>query len=110
MLDQSSIPPESGDLDPDEFRAKLQKDPGTIIDVRTAEEYQTGFLKGAFRQFDLLSGEFDRKMEELDKEETYYLYCRTGNRSGRAMEKMKEAGFKRVYNVGGYEELVSAGF
>lgn len=99
-----------GDLDPFSFREKIEKNPGVVIDVRTPEEYQQGHLSDADYQFDLLSGEFEREMDNLDKDETYYLYCRSGARSGKAMEKMQSAGFKEVYNVGGYEELVSAGF
>lgn len=105
----SSSSADSGNISPEEFRERFRNEPGTVIDVRTPDEVKEGHLEGALHSFDFLSGEFDRRMEELDKEQTYYLYCRSGNRSGKAMEKMRDAGFKRVYNIGGYEELVSAG-
>jgi len=59
---------------------------------------------------DLLNGDFEAKLDSLPKDDTYYLYCRTGNRSGQAAEMMKNRGFKEVFNVGGYQELVGSGF
>ncbi|MDZ7680804.1 MAG: rhodanese-like domain-containing protein [Fodinibius sp.] len=49
------------------------------------------------------------QLKSLDKDKTYYLYCRTGNRSGQAAELMVENGFDNVYNIGGYQDLVDAG-
>ncbi|MEX1063113.1 MAG: rhodanese-like domain-containing protein [Balneolaceae bacterium] len=110
MLVSLFIPSSGGDLDPEAFKEKLKTDPGVIVDVRTPEEYQEGHLADAGHHMNFLSDEFEQKIDNLDKEETYYLYCRTGNRSGKAMKKMQRAGFKQVYNVGGYDELVSSGF
>ncbi|MGK7369403.1 MAG: rhodanese-like domain-containing protein, partial [Candidatus Halalkalibacterium sp. M3_1C_030] len=59
---------------------------------------------------DFLNGDFEAGLDSLSQNETYYLYCRTGNRSGQAAEMMKQRGFKRVYNVGGFQELVNSGF
>ena len=88
---------------------QLASEPGIIIDVRTPEEYQSGHLKEASYNYDLLSGEFEEKLAELDKDTTYYLYCRSGNRSGQAAELMKKNGFTKVYNLGGYQALVDKG-
>jgi phage shock protein E len=103
------FPAEKVELNPGEFKEKLEAQPGIVIDVRTIEEYENGHLAIADLQYDFRSGEFENKMSELDRNETYYLYCRTGNRSGQALEKMKEAGFNNVYNIGGYEDLISSG-
>lgn len=97
-------------LPPQEFKEKLEEEPGRIIDVRTRNEYNNGHLKMTDYNFDVTSGEFEQKMTDLDKNETYYLYCRTGARSGEAVNMMKKKGFENVYNVGGFEHLVSAGF
>ena len=56
------------------------------------------------------SGEFEEKLDSLDKTKTYYLYCASGNRSGKAAVLMKEKGFENVHNLGGYEDLVESGF
>lgn len=104
------LPAEKVELNPDEFKNKLEAQPGVVIDVRTMEEYEEGHLAIADLQYDFRSGEFENKMSELDRNDTYYLYCRTGNRSGQALEKMKGAGFTNVYNIGGYEDLISSGF
>ncbi len=101
--------PEPGELSPDQFITMFESHPGIVIDVRTPEEFEEGHLMRSDYNYNFLSGEFEEKMQELNKSETYYLYCRTGNRSGQAMEIMKEAGFENVYNIGGFEDLVSIG-
>lgn len=83
---------------------------GIIIDVRTEREYENGSLKGALVGYNLMSGEFEEKLDSLDKSKTYYLYCASGNRSGKAAEIMKENGFENVHNLGGYNNLVEADF
>ena len=45
----------------------------------------------------------------LDRSKTYYVYCRSGNRSARAIEQMRAAGFAHLHNVGGYAALVAGG-
>jgi phage shock protein E len=109
MLNFSSQ--ESGvDISISEFKELVAKEPGVIIDVRTKREYDNGHLKKTDHLFDFLTGEFHEKIDGLDKDETYYLYCRTGNRSGQAARIMKELGYEKVYNVGGFDELSAAGF
>ncbi len=108
-------PSENGELAPDdelapnEFIEKLDNQPGVVIDVRTLEEYQDGHLALTDVHLDFLAGKIEKEMDNLDKNETYYLYCRTGNRSGQAMEIMRDAGFTNVYNIGGYEDLITSG-
>lgn len=86
---------------------KTQK--GIILDVRTQSEYDSGHLKGA-QKADLLSGEFSRKMNQLDPNKTYYLYCRSGGRSGKASKMLAKQGFENVYNIGGFGALQATGF
>lgn len=92
-----------------EFQDKIDEEPGVIIDVRTQEEFNEGHLTNVDRHYNLLNGDFEAQLDSLDKDETYYLYCRTGNRSGQAANLMVENGFKNVYNIGGFQDLVSAG-
>ena len=93
----------------EQFQEKVAETPGVIIDVRTLKEYNQGHLAKVDHQLNLLNGDFEAALDSLDKEQTYYLYCRTGNRSGQAAELMKKNGFKKVYNIGGFQELVDAG-
>ncbi|MDO9590965.1 MAG: rhodanese-like domain-containing protein, partial [Microcella sp.] len=57
-------------------------EPGTIvIDVRTPAEFASGHLEGAIN-IDVQSADFDSRISELDADGTYFVYCRSGNRSG----------------------------
>jgi phage shock protein E len=98
------------DISPAEFQEKLSEERGVVIDVRSKMEYDEGHLKSADKLIDFNSGEFHSKVDELDKDQTYYLYCRSGNRSGQAARLMKSKGFENVYNVGGFQELANNGF
>jgi len=98
------------DVSPSEFKEMIQDEPGVVIDVRTDQEYHSGHLSHSQYQYDFSGGEFAREIGTLDKDKTYYLYCRTGNRSGQAARLMKQNGFENVYNVGGFEELADEGF
>lgn len=98
------------DISADEFRQRLESDSGVVIDVRTLNEYNEGHLKITDEQYNWLDGEFQNAAEEMDKNKTYYLYCRSGNRSGQAARFMKDKGFEKAYNVGGYDALVRSGF
>jgi len=98
------------DLTTTEFKEKIKSQPGKVIDVRTIDEYNQGHLKITDDQHDWMNGEFQDAVENLDKDNTYYLYCRTGNRSGQAAKMMKSEGFENVYNIGGFEDLANAGF
>lgn len=98
------------DINATEFREKLNKDRGVVIDVRTKGEFDQGHLSITDFQYDFLSGEFHDQIESLDKSKTYYLYCRSGNRSGQAARIMQKNGFDRAYNVGGFEDLADNGF
>ncbi len=63
-----------------------------IIDVRTEEEWSSGHLKGAIR-IGIADSDFRDQLEQLDKNADYYIYCRSGNRAGQAIDIMREIGF-----------------
>ena len=94
-------------LTPTEYKEKASKE-GILVDVRTPEEYAAGHLTEASNS-NFLDGTFANNIKGWDKQKTYYLYCASGNRSGKAAKLMQEAGFKNVYNIGGYQGLKSAG-
>jgi rhodanese-related sulfurtransferase len=69
-----------------------------VLDVRTTEECVQGILANA-KQINFLAGhEFVAEIEKLDKSKTYFIYCRSGNRSGQACNFMQTKGFK-TYNL-----------
>jgi rhodanese-related sulfurtransferase len=70
-----------------------------ILDIRTKKEFQQGHIKNAV-MIDYYSANFLNEMKKLDKSKTYLMYCRSGNRSGKALQQIKDLGFNRVYNMG----------
>lgn len=73
-----------------------------IIDVRTPNETAAGKIKGA-REINVMDMAFKQKVSNLDKDKTYVVYCRSGQRSRRACSIMAKAGFENLYNLdGGY--------
>lgn len=74
-----------------------------LVDVRTLEEYNDGYIENAIL-IDYFLADFNTKIQELDKEKPVYLYCRSGGRSGKASKVMEELGFKKIVDLeGGYE-------
>ena len=69
-----------------------------IIDVRTPEEYASGRIEKAIN-LDYYSETFADELDKLDKDKTYLIYCRSANRSGKALDMMAELGFAEVYNM-----------
>ena len=70
-----------------------------IIDVRTPEEFYAGRIKGSVN-FNYYDSFFLSEIKKLDRDKTYFIYCRSGNRSGQTLREMDSLGFKRVYNLG----------
>ena len=83
------------------FKQLITETPNAVvIDVRTAAEARSGSIKGAVN-IDIMSMDFQQKIAKLDKNKTYFVYCRSGNRSGQACRMMGDAGFTHVYNLSG---------
>jgi len=73
-----------------------------ILDVRPKEEFEEEHVPGAIN-LDYEGHEFKKKVEEIDKEKNYIIYCRSGVRGEYFMSIMKELGFPHVYNIlGGF--------
>lgn len=71
-----------------------------IIDVRTPEEFNQEHIKNA-ANIDYYSDNFKEDLNKLDKSKIYVIHCRSGARSSKALEIMRELGFREVYNMGG---------
>ncbi len=90
------------DLTQEEWAEGLEKDKDVVIlDVRTPEEVEDGYIPGAINLDIYLGQHFLNELEKLDKARNYYVYCRTGNRSGQACKLMNDMGFKNAYNLMG---------
>ena len=90
------------ELAPDAW-AELQEQilESVILDVRTEEEFESGYIKGALNM-DIHGGaEFLSSIDALDKSKSYFVYCRSGARSGQACQLMSQMGFSAVYNLEG---------
>ena len=72
----------------------------TIIDVRTPAEFSTGHVEGAIN-IDFFSDDFLEQIGQLDKSETLFIYCKSGNRSSKATPKILGLGFKGVVDLRG---------
>lgn len=81
----------------------------TVVDVRTPAEYSSGHLADAVN-IDIEGSTFEEQITSLPREDTYFVYCRSGNRSGVATDKMADLGFTTVYDLqGGIAEWQAAG-
>lgn len=73
----------------------------TVIDVRTPEELKSGYLESAIN----IEWQNITNIESLvPKNEEIFLYCRSGNRSGKAAKILIEAGYINVINAGSIQE------
>lgn len=79
-----------------------------VIDVRSEGEFAGGHVAGA-RHVNVLDPDFRERVSDLDRDQTVYLYCASGARSGRAAKVMEDMGFERVVNAGGIGDLQRAG-
>lgn len=94
------------DLTQTEWQDKLQNDSEAIIlDVRTLDEYHQGYIPKT-RHIDIYKGqEFIDEIMKLDKSKSYYVYCKSGGRSGQACAFMNQVGFEKAYNlIGGFTQ------
>ena len=96
-------------VDPQTAVAIVQQDDVTVVDVRTPAEFAAGHVEGAVN-IDVQDASFDSRIAELDKTAAYFVYCRSGNRSATASDRMAAAGFTDLTNLdGGLNDLAAAG-
>ncbi len=84
----------------DAFKTEIAKPNVVLLDVRTPEEYSAGHLKGAVN-IDFRNPEFGMKLDSLDHDKQYELYCHSGKRSGESVKMMQKKGFKNVHHLKG---------
>lgn len=70
-----------------------------ILDVRTQDEVDQGVIPNTIH-IDIHQGQgFIDELETLDKDKTYFVYCRSGARSAQACAIMEQLGFRKAYNL-----------
>ncbi len=87
-------------LSVNDFEKKAKEANVQILDVRTADEFNSGYLKGA-KNIDFYSNDFEKQLLTLDKSKTIMVYCLAGTRSAKAADILKKNGFQNVYSLKG---------
>ncbi len=91
------------------YDAVFKADQIQLVDVRTKEEYGEGHLQKA-QNICVTDEDFEQNVAKLDKEQPVYVYCRSGKRSAKAAQILKEMGFKEIYDMeGGFMNWESQG-
>ena len=77
---------------------KLVQQGALLLDVRTTEEYAGGHIQGAIN---IPVQNLEARLSEVPKDKAVVVYCRSGGRSHRAKELLKNKGHTQVYDIGG---------
>ncbi len=94
------------DLTQQEWLEQFEADSNAVLlDVRTQDEVEEGKIPNSIH-IDIYKGQgFIDEIEKLDKSKNYFVYCRSGNRSGQACAVMSQLGFECTNNLlGGFME------
>jgi rhodanese-related sulfurtransferase len=87
-------------LAPAQFAERLSKAPGTLVDVRTPEEWSEGIIANAVL-IDFNGDGFATSIQQVDRTRPVYLYCAVGGRSYRAAQFLLKAGYTAVVELDG---------
>lgn len=95
----------NADCSREEVAGAVQDPHALIIDCRTPGETAGGMVTGA-RELDWLAGAWtEEAVQSLDPAKSYYLYCRSDNRSAQAAKLLRANGFYSVFNAGAYGSI-----
>lgn len=99
-----------GDIGIEEAVLLIESRPDlVIVDVRTPEEYETGYKEGAVNI--CVTCDAQELLDNLNPDDEILLYCRTGRRSANAARILNENGYHKVYNMlGGITAWTNAGY
>ena len=88
------------DLTKEEWKERLAAaNNAVVLDVRTPGEWAEGVQPNA-RMLDVMNRtKFVEVTATLDKNKTYFVYCRSGARSANACQFLQKMGFDNVYNL-----------
>lgn len=84
----------------DEMKSILELEDAQLVDVRTPKEHEEIRISNS-QNIDFNSPTFDEDITKLDKDKPVILYCKGGGRSAKCAKKLKDAGFKKIYDLEG---------
>ena len=87
-------------MNSDELLDFIEINNAILVDVRTQDEYNSGYIESSLN-IDYLSNGFSENIEKLDKNIPIILYCRSGKRSSMSANKLSKLGFKEIYSLDG---------
>ena len=89
-------------LAPKQASALIEKHNGddnfVVLDIRTPGEYHSGHLQDSIL-IDFYSKTFSDQINRLDRQKSYLIYCRSGNRSSKSLNLFKELNFPKIYHL-----------
>ena len=83
-----------------ELKRRLGEPNSVVLDVRSESELSEGSVPG-YKMINVSRPDFAEKVSKLDKDKTYFVYCRAGGRSAKACKMMADLGFENLHNVRG---------
>jgi len=83
----------------DTFKTELAKNDSIVIDLRTTKELEKTWIISWAKQIDYYASDFKDKLNSLDKNKKYLIYCASGWRSGQTLWLMKNLWFTNVYEL-----------
>ncbi|MFA6386408.1 MAG: rhodanese-like domain-containing protein [Candidatus Paceibacterota bacterium] len=90
-----------GLLSSSDFISKYKSTPNAVlVDVRTPAEFDASHIQGAIN-VDYENANFGSEVKKLDASKTYFVYCRSGNRSSKSIVIMKDNRIKNIYDLQG---------
>src|SRR5882724_8952210 len=96
--EEAEVEPTAGDIQVEELKKRLDKgDDIFVLDVREPHEYQICNINGHL----IPLGDLPKRVSELDSSREIVANCRSGARSAKAVDFLKQAGFKKVRNLAG---------
>lgn len=84
-----------------EWKKGLQDENVVVLDVRTEEEFNNGYIPNAVLIDIQDPSNFTNEVQKLDKNKSYHVYCRSGKRSMLACQVMENLGFEGLANLEG---------
>jgi rhodanese-related sulfurtransferase len=84
----------------DEMQLILDLEDVQLVDLRTPEEFDEIHIVNA-QNINFSSPTFEADISKLDKEKPVILYCKGGTRSAKCAQKLKSAGFEKIYDLEG---------
>ena len=93
-------------IPPKDFLKIYKENPGAVmVDVRTPKEFVGGKIVPEAENVDYHADTFLEKILMYDRDAPIFVYCFSGGRSSKAVYKMKQLGFKKIYECeGGYQK------